>query len=146
MELEHQPFVEEVSPTLALISTAKGKLPLEIKQSLIQPFIGNKQALVTLQAAFEANGVDLPRFDDNDNILSRYIFDAEKVCSDLSDIVYNAFIKPESSALPVLGLWKYFANFAELEGVELSVNFDDDPNAVKFKKEQLWNAAGLELK
>ena len=146
VELEHQPFVEEVSPTLALISTAKGKLPLEIKQSLIQPFIGNKQALVTLQAAFEANDADLPRFDDNGDILSRYIFDAEKVCSDLSDTVYNAFIKPESSALPALGLWKYFANFAELEGVELSVNFDDDPNAVKFKKEQLWNAAGLELK
>ena len=143
MELEHQPFVEEVSPTLALISTAKGKLPLEIKQSLIQPFIGNKQALVTLQAAFEANDADLPRFDDNGDILSRYIFDAEKVCSDLS---VPALIKPESSALPVLGLWKYFANFAELEGVELSVNFDDDPNAVKFKKEQLWNAAGLELK
>ena len=99
-----------------------------------------------MQAAFEANGVDLPRFDDNDNILSRYIFDAEKVCSDLSDIVYNAFIKPESSALQVLDLWKPFVRFAELEGVELSVNFDDDPNAAKFRKEQLWNAAGLELK
>lgn len=146
VKLEHQPFVEELTPTLALVCAAREKLPLEIKKSLIQPFIGNKQALVTLQAAFEANGADLPRFDDNGDILSRYIFDAEKACNDLSDTVYNAFIKPESSALLVLGLWKHFVHFATLVGAEISANFDDDPNAAQFEKEQLYNAAGLELK
>lgn len=146
MELEHQPFVEELSSTLALISAVKGKLPHKINQILIQPFIGNKQALISLQAAFAANGVELPRFDDSGDILSRYIFDAETVCEDLENKNYDAFIKPENSALPILDLWKHFANFAELEGVALSVNFDENPNAVQFRNEQLWNAAGLEMK
>lgn len=145
-ELEHQPFVEELTSTLLLIGTAKEKLPLEIRKSLIEPFIGNKLALVALQASFEANCVELPRINDSENILSQYIFDAEHTCNNLSDNAYNAFIKPESSALLVLNLWNRFAHFAKLEGVELSLNFDDDPNAIKFHNDAMWTAAGLEVK
>ena len=146
VELEHQPFVGALTSSVMLIGAATDKLPLAIKESIIQPFIGNKQALVSLQAVFEANGVALPRFDDSGDILSRYIFDAEAVCNTLSNIVYDAFIKPESNALLVLGLWKHFTHFGELEGIQISLNFDDDPNAIKFYNDAMRTAAGLEVK
>lgn len=145
--LERQPFMEEIMPSLMLLGSSGDKLPNEMMQEMVRPFIGNKQALIALRAALENHNLYVSK-DANSKWGSKdwfdsYIFDAQIKCDALKDKVYAAFYNPAESAFPLRDFWKELENLANLEGVELAVNVEADEIAEQFLNERFRVAFGL---
>ena len=145
--LEHQPVLDEIMPVLTLLGSSGDKLPDEMKREMLRPFIGNKQALIALRAAFENHNLSVLKSanskEGSKDWFDSYIFDAQIKCDALRDKVYAVFYNPAESAFPLLDLWREIENFAKLEGVELAVNVEADEIAEQFLNERFRVASGL---
>lgn len=137
MESEFE-ITPDLQAAVTLVNAAGDKLNHETRSNLVKSFVGRKQALIALQSMFISQGIE-------NQEIKKFIFSAEVACDELDKNASWIAVQPSRSINQIVDFSKLLEEFAELEGVELSVKISDFVDTDAYYMGLVKAAVGLPL-
>lgn len=128
---------EDLQNALSIVKTLGKDVPVETRSALVEPFKGQRQALVILKAAYE--GADLG----TEPYFKGLVIDVAKEVDKLDDEAYSLVGQAGKNILTAFTFAKNLEGFADVLGVNLTKRFSDMVDVSEARNEQIRAAMGL---
>ena len=128
---------EDLQNALSVVKTLGKDVPFETRSALVEPFKGQRQALVILKAAYE--GADLG----TEPYFKGLVIDTAKEVDKLDDEAYSLVGQAGKNILPAFTFAKNLEGFADVLGVKLTKRFSDMVDGSEARNEQMRAVMGL---
>ena len=128
---------EELKNAVSVVKALGASMPSETRFNLVNPFRGQRQSLLILQAAYKEAGIDpLPYF-------KGLVLDASDRVDTLDSAAYQLAIQPSGTMLTAANFGEGLEDFADDLGVPLKKRFRDVVDTTSTYAERLRAVAGL---